>query len=124
MPQRRLEQLAKLAEGVRPDRLVLIVRQHDVQRRGPQQHVEMIEPEPAQLLLELRRIIQRAQHGAGSGGVAGQLQLARIVVGKPVALGPKRNVDRMIKDARQPDYRRRHIGRDRQRRDLRRDVGR
>ncbi len=65
--QRRLEQVAETAKGVGPDRPVHIVADHRPDVGLVLMDVEMVEPEPGHLLLELIRRIEVAQNLAGRG---------------------------------------------------------
>src|SRR5204862_530066 len=64
------EQIAEAAERVRPDRALLVVGNQRAQRALVLEDVEVVEPEPRDMLLELVRRIDRAQQHA-------RLRLAR-----------------------------------------------
>ena len=64
MAQRRLQQVAEAAERVRADRLVLVVADHRADVALVRVDVEVVEPEPGHLLLQLVGRIEVAQQRA------------------------------------------------------------
>src|SRR5256714_1743825 len=80
------EEIAEAAERVRPDGALLVVGDQRAQRPLELEDVEVVEPEPGEVLLELVRRIERAQEHAGLRLARKALQLfvQRLALGLPL----------------------------------------
>ena len=79
VPHHGAEQMAKTPQRMRAQRLVFVIAHQCAQIALVLVDVEVVEPEPGHLRLDLVRRIQRAQHMA-RGGFAGQL-IQRLLIG-------------------------------------------
>ncbi len=61
MLERGQYQIAEVAERIGPDRALAVVGDQEFHIAFAREHVEVVEPEPGHLLLQLRRRINRAQ---------------------------------------------------------------